>query len=479
MGFSKSSSHEGVRRRFKIRWSYVFVVFWLAALGLSLYLVPGTNVVQLAFESLFNASLFLFLVWGIAGLGRRSNARRAFAVLILLILVGMAYANQQATVHDVSLKGARSVYAAENAYLANYAASFATTTTNQATIPQVNVTASAIPPILSTTSVSSAAAASSSASTSSIAPVSGNWLVDDPSFVGGSAKIDTPPNYQTLLNFTLALINQDRVSADLSPVSLSPVQSGQQHADSMAYFGYLSHWDTQGYKPYMRYTLLGGTGAVAENAGMDSCTTSPPSNSLVTLANCSLQHIENGIANSEWQMMNNDATCCDNGHRDNILDQTHNRVSLGISYNETTGTVYLVEDFEDSYLQLNQPVQSSPGQIQIVGTGSTETPISQIVVYYDPIPTPMTIQQLDATFAYDPGTFVGGVLPPCNAGCEYFPNAVNVYATTWETTSDSVDFSFSMANFFVADGPGVYTIYVLTGSSTADAMLTYSVFNSG
>lgn len=26
----------------------------------------------------------------------------------------------------------------------------------------------------------------------------------------------------------------------------------------MLYYDYFSHWDTQGYKPYVRYTLLGG-----------------------------------------------------------------------------------------------------------------------------------------------------------------------------------------------------------------------------
>ena len=463
-----------------IRWAYVFVAFSIAAFGLGLYLVPGTNVIQLAWESLFNASLFLFFVWGVTGLARRSNSRRAFAVLILLILVGVVYTNQQATIHDVSLKGAQSVYVAENAYLANYAASSATTTTNQATIPQGNATVSTILPILSTTSVSSAVAASSfSASTSSTAPVSGNWLVDSPSFVGSSAKIDTPPNYQTLLNFTLVSINKDRASAGLSPVSLSPVQSAQQHADSMAYFGYFSHWDPQGYKPYMRYSLLAGMGAVAENVGQTYCTTSPATSTLLYQAPCSLQTIENGLAASEWGMMNNDAACCANGHRDNILDPAHNRVSLGISYVPSTGEEYLVEDFEDSYLQLSQPIQVSSGQIQIVGTSTSLSQISQIQVYYDPTPHAMTVQQLDATFSYDPGTFVGGVFPPCSGGCGYYPGAVSDYATSWQVSGGSINISFSMADLFGADGPGVYTIYLTTGSSTGSALLTYSVFHSG
>jgi len=336
---------------------------------------------------------------------------------------------------------------------------------------------------VSQSSSSTLAASTSSrttSSTSSVAPPpsSAGWLTGDPSFQGTVAKIDIPPNYNTLVNFTLALINQDRATAGLGPVELSTIPSGQQHADSMAYFGYFSHWDPQGYKPYMRYSLLGGTGAVAENVGQTYCTTSPAASTLLYQAPCSLQTIENGLAASEWGMMNNDAACCANGHRDNILNPTHNRVSLGISYLPSTGEEYLVEDFEDSYLQLSQPMQGS-SQIQIVGTSTSPSKISQIQVYYDPTPRAMTVQQLDSTFSYGPGTFVGGVFPPCSGGCEYYPGAVSDYATTWQVGGSSIDISFSMADLFAADGPGVYTIYLTTGESTASALLTYSVFYSG
>ena len=49
-------------------------------------------------------------------------------------------------------------------------------------------------------------------------------------------------------------------------------------------------------------------------------------------------------------MMHNDLGCCNNGHRENILYPTHNMVSIGISYNETSEMVFFVEDFENLYL---------------------------------------------------------------------------------------------------------------------------------
>src|SRR6267143_4336441 len=126
--------------------------------------------------------------------------------------------------------------------------------------------------------------------TSSPGASPGKWL-QDPAFVGNSSKIDYPPFYAVLANLTLGVINKDRAAAGLSPVVLSSVPSGQQHADSMAFYGYFSHWDDQGYKPYMRYTLLGGTGGVTENVALNFCNTSPPNLTLHASAPCSLETI--------------------------------------------------------------------------------------------------------------------------------------------------------------------------------------------
>ncbi len=136
---------------------------------------------------------------------------------------------------------------------------------------------------------------------------------------GSTLDISYPANYDTLANYSLTVINQDRESAGISPVILSPIPSAQQHADSMLQNGYFSHWDTQGYKPYMRYTILNGTGFVEENVAYESTT-------LPTFISTS--SVEAAINSLEWQMMNNDSTCCQNGHRDNILTSFHNRVSI-------------------------------------------------------------------------------------------------------------------------------------------------------
>jgi len=338
--------------------------------------------------------------------------------------------------------------------------------------------------------------------TGSETAISGSWLADNPSFVGNSSTIDYPPDYGVLVNFTLGLIDADRASAGLSPIALSAVTSGQQHADSMAYFGTFGHWDVQGYKPYMRYTLLGGTGAVRENVALNSCTNSPPSASSVQVAPCSLQTIENGISSAEYEMMNYDASCCNNGHRENILDSHHNQVSLGIAYDMKTGSVYLVEDFEDSYIS-NGSIQLSGSQVTFYGStrqnltgwaGSSSG--AEIVVYYDAMPTPINATELQPTAscdqynefsepsscqyrgAYDSGAELSAVFAPCPQG-RVCGSGNYTYAQTWQYDSGTFLIIFSIGGLESTHGNGVYTFYLWPDGDTVEPITSLSLFVTG
>ncbi|HVC26649.1 MAG TPA: CAP domain-containing protein [Nitrososphaerales archaeon] len=355
---------------------------------------------------------------------------------------------------------------------------------------------------------SASAEASTSGSSSSVVTSAGggpsaSWLPDNPALVGNSSKIDTPPDYGALANFTLSVINGDRASAGLALVALSSVPSGQQHADSMAYFGYFSHWDNQGYKPYMRYTLLGGTGSVSENAALNYCTTSPPDTKHPAAAPCSLQSVENAINGSEWMMMNNDSTCCNNGHRANILDPLHDRVSVGVAYNSTT--VYLVEDFENSYigsesLQVSSGVVTFQGAVLPYQKGWMERPSgAEISVFYDPTPSGISVSDLNLLAscvqynelsepascqyqgAYNPGAQIFTIFPPCppQDGCSGAANYT--YAQAWQLNFNTGQFDivFPIAVLEAAHGNGVYTFYLWPSESTPDPITSVSVFVTG
>lgn len=285
----------------------------------------------------------------------------------------------------------------------------------------------------------------------------------------GTANVSYPPSYQTLAAYAVTIINQDREKFGLSGVALSAVDSAQQHADSMLYFGYFSHFDAQGYKPYMRCTLLGGVGAVEENIAFISWE-SPYYTGL--------GNVEKSVSALEYSMVYNDSSCCGNGHRDNILNPLHDGVSIGIAHNSTI--LFLVEDFENYYIDLNVSQVGPSITLEGIPVNISEGP-SGVAVFFDPIPALENASALNSgPREYDPGTLIGGIFPPCSVVCAYSQTGLSVYASNWEFTPEQVSLSFSLSQFFQKLGPGVYTLYLLgednTNSSLENALTSISIF---
>ncbi len=236
---------------------------------------------------------------------------------------------------------------------------------------------------------------------------------------------------------------------------------------------YFSHWDTQGEKPYIRYTTLNGTGFVEENVAYEYT-------SLPTFT--STAQVERAIGSLEWQMMNNDSECCGNGHRDNILNSFHNRVSIGVSYDATH--VYFVEDFETFLTSLVTPI-SQGNSVTLTGNTSGTINPNSVLIFYDPLPTSLSSDALNSQYAgsYDQGTFLGGIVPPCSnllGRCLEFAQGITEQASTWQVGGNTINIQFSLSNFIQKNGDGVYTIYLVQGSQDNPEFLTsISVFISG
>jgi uncharacterized protein YkwD len=303
-----------------------------------------------------------------------------------------------------------------------------------------------------------------------------------PDIHGNQAAIWYPSDYCTLANYALSVINQDRAANGTAPVTLAFDRAGQQHVDSMLYYDYFSHNDTQGLKPYMRYTLLGGRAADFENVAIEY-------DSHFT----STRDVENAIKTLEYQMMNNDSLCCANGHRDNILGNLHTQVSIGVAYNSTT--VYFGEEFVNDYVAMSfSPTAGCTlsGNCEVVMSGvplnvNFTSGIYAVYVAYDSTPFPVSPAQLNAgPHEYLPGTLIGGVLPPCNPLfqlCKSFESGFTVYADKWTVNSPtSFDIEFPLHDFIHGQngaagfGEGVYTIYVVLNQGTDSAITTLSVF---
>jgi hypothetical protein len=233
----------------------------------------------------------------------------------------------------------------------------------------------------------------------------------------------------------------------------------------MLYYGYFSHIDTQGYKPYMRYSLLGGVGAMEENIAFISWGGPHYSDT---------GSVESSIKVLEYSMMYNDSSCCNNGHRDNILTALHNRVSIGVAYNSSV--VYLVEDFENYYVNLKPTVVRY--SVSLNGTPLNSSLKSEgIAVFFDPVPVAENASTLDSgPREYDPGTLIGGVVPPCILSCGGFRTGMTVQADNWQFDSSQLTISFSLVQFVQKYGAGVYTLYLLAGTDTSTSLTSISVF---
>ncbi len=279
-----------------------------------------------------------------------------------------------------------------------------------------------------------------------------------------------PPaiNQSTLANYALQLINNDRAKYGLAPVTLTVEPSAQQHAESMLQGGYFSHWDLYGMKPYMRYTLVGGNGSVTENlayeyaseCGVLGCTGSVNPNE-------SLQKME-------YNMMYNDSICCNNGHRDNILDPNHNQVSIGVAYNSST--VYLVEDFVDSYIfwTANTPAYGSNGETYLEGRLSPGYALSQVYVSYDPVLQNFTAKTVPSG-PYSYGTDVAGIV---SSSMYYYKNLSTIVADTYSTSGSAFNVEFSMKKLIANYGAGEYTVMLILNDSGGSSFTgaTYTIF---
>jgi uncharacterized protein YkwD len=267
------------------------------------------------------------------------------------------------------------------------------------------------------------------------------------------------PSHDELVQFALSLINSDRQENGLQNVTLSDINSGQQHAEEMLAYGYFSHWDKNGYKPYIRYTLAGGKGAVSENiAQVENW----------PAAGISLKQALN---ESEWGMMNDDAAWSW-GHKENILNPLHNKVSIGVAYD--ANFLYFVEDFENDYVSWIQ-LNNTNNQIMMEGKLSRQVgEIRQVAIFYDQ-PAPLTAGQLEQTQyqgGYDTGTYIGSVLPPNWQATD----GITITASNWYRNDNSFKISFSLLKALDIHQHGVCTFYVETGNSTAESLTSYSLF---
>jgi len=295
-----------------------------------------------------------------------------------------------------------------------------------------------------------------------------------------SLEIQQQPNIavdNSLLQYALNKINEDRAKFNLPPVQLSRNEAAQIHAEDILRTKAISHWTTDGMKPYMRYSIYNGTGYVAQNIAITSVSGAGTINPYTEI---------NG---AEWQFMHNDTICCNDGHRHNILDKHHTQVSIGIAY--TDHFFALVQNFENNYIQFNQPFIQDKTHVQISGRLLPEknNNVDGIDIYYDKTPTPSVYEQHKNDKSYGPGKAVASVFNPLDFNLwivyirEYIyssigipPNITLIPADKWSIDNQTIDIRFDLSPILKNDG--VYNIVTYREDELKNQfpVTSYSVF---
>jgi len=221
---------------------------------------------------------------------------------------------------------------------------------------------------------------------------------------------------QQAREYMVTLINRDRQSHGLAPVILDQVasQAGQVHTDDMVLTNHGGHYDTDGKKPWQRYTQSGGTGYVSENAFWwpgrsyegDTEFDADKAQELLNKPNkqFALHPVQtfkkSDIDEAESAYYNEKPP--NDGHRKNILDPIHNGVGIAFSL-ASNGLEYRfanTQEFTDNYGQFDKLPEDMSRPFYVGGLLAPGWKVQCVSISWEPPPQPMTPESIDKLESY-------------------------------------------------------------------------------
>ena len=188
----------------------------------------------------------------------------------------------------------------------------------------------------------------------------------------------------------LRMVNEERSQAGLNKLELDDLACNvaREHALDMAKGEFLSHWGSDGRKPYHRYSFAGGTDAVQENASAaDNIQSLAPTGVLKDLHDMHLSMLNEKPPND--------------GHRRTILFPVHTHVGFGIALQGFH--VRLAELYVAKYVRVDPIPQRVKPKQSVLFSGRVLNPENELAgvdVYYEPRPTPPQIEWLRVARSY-------------------------------------------------------------------------------
>jgi uncharacterized protein YkwD len=202
---------------------------------------------------------------------------------------------------------------------------------------------------------------------------------------GRFSEVDLPTARAQLLK----QVNEERAGAGLSQLELDELacRVAHRHARDMVEHGFLSHWGSDGRKPYHRYSLAGGTDALQENVssadGIQSVTAASVLNDLSAMHQSMLSEV-----------------APNDGHRKTILYQRHTHVGFGIAMEGHS--IRLDELYLARWVKIDPFPQVMATKTTLVLRGQLNLNhfLNGVEAFYEPLPTPPDINWLREPRSY-------------------------------------------------------------------------------
>ncbi|MBI4209946.1 MAG: CAP domain-containing protein [Candidatus Diapherotrites archaeon] len=247
------------------------------------------------------------------------------------------------------------------------------------------------------------------------------------------------PDLQTLRQQALELINAERGSRNLSILSLANNSAAQMHAEEMLRERYLSHWDRNGLKPYMRYTLAGGRGISEENVGFVTSARMEPAEGVGRL--------------HDWLLLYSDVHKWEQKNR--MLNPLNTNVSIGLAYDNRS--MAYVELYEADQVKWDRRIAYTDYKVSL--SGSTELGmLNHIEVRHDEWErrlSPAQLRMHNESYGY--GRLAAIITRPDNK----VDGARNIEALYWRPEYPGQFNVGANINSAVYGQPGVYTFILV------------------
>ena len=232
----------------------------------------------------------------------------------------------------------------------------------------------------------------------------GYWLAGG-TIADPSDSTTEPPRLRNQVEkrHMLDLINHARERNGLRPVVMGTNNVAQIQAESLLRDCVLSHWGTDGLKPYMRYSLAGGYQVNGENVSSRN--------------ECGLADTWLGWNEEPMEMVNDavEGWLESPGHRETMLSPEFRKVNIGLAWDRNTFKA--IQHFEGDYVEYTTLPVIEDGILELGGNLGRDyrfagpVPLMAVIIY-DPRPRRLTGGQLARTYCYGHGEYIAGLIPP-------------------------------------------------------------------